>query len=62
MQSNRLFFFGSSPPGEEDDFEETLPRLDNDISVEPAPTWFFFLLAISILFFTVLTNFFHGFY
>ena len=35
MQSNRLFFFGSSPPGEEDDFEETLPRLDNDISVEP---------------------------
>ena len=41
MHSNRLFFLGSSPPGEEDDFEETQPRLDDDNSVEPAPAWFF---------------------
>ena len=29
---------------------------DDDISVEPAPAWFFFLLVISIL-----AYFFHGF-
>ena len=50
MQSNRLFFYGSSPPGEEDDFEETLPRLYNDISVEPEPTWFFFCLQLVYFF------------